>query len=432
MNDNFKQLQQDYTDLEANLALQLPFFRSKGNCYLLSDNNLKSEQLLYTYQRDCKGELSFNQTKTLKRFISLYRSLLATLALETDFDLNDPVLKQALDQNIVLANGDNIIEQFSLLRQQCQRLLTYYYSFVLASYSLHQAPVVTIQTELLRNLGNFDLNSLEVDLFIDWQGAKTDGKPDLLKIKNQEAAIHKLKIEISSQSELLAALSYLEEQLPEEMGYEIVYEAVIQALNDIYTEIYNFYYQQLFTNRLQLAEAANNIKLKFPEPNKLIIAKCIELFKTAESTMQADDREALSKLANSFLIKLNKLATNYNFFDPTRAKLYNLIFRLPSEFEQTVFTPFFSLDCQLLSLDPAENGIIISSFVAVNAPKLYTYAAILICGTGYNKAWGEKALEPVNFNLIDKFIDHADKLDRAAQANYQIEREATNIILGNI
>lgn len=431
MNDKFEALQTDFSSLEANLSLQLPFFSKSGNCFLLAETAPLSFRLLKAYESLCKLELSYEETNILKTFVPLYRNHLALLALEMQADLNDNDLKTALDRTAPLVSGDYIIQQFALIRQQIQKLLTRYYSIIVCSYSLKQVPVVTMQGLILDRID--EISNYTIEMFLDFDGLKKEGVPNLEKIKDQENKNHKLKIDISAQSEILDKIYWLEDNLEEDMGYEAIYESVLQSLSDIYYAIYGFYYEQLFTNRIPLQNVIANAKLKFPEVTNMFISRTQEIFKIVEAGMSLPaDKQAFSQICRDFSQRINKIIQTFPIFNFDQPKIYNLIFRQATDFEKKVYSPFFSVDAQLLSATPDENGMIISSFVINNSSKLLDYAAILILGENYNRLWQTKIINDVNSDLIDKLKQRADEIGLRNAANYSYNQRITNYMIGDI
>lgn len=417
MKEIFTTIQEDLESLDSALGYQIPFFRFEGNCFLIGDNEFKSNFLLQEYAKHCKLNLNFEDLQKLKPLTKSYRTLLASIALSMEKNISaDKQLKDALDTTDMGAGGNFLIFKFAKIRQQIQKLLTEMNSYLINSYSLKSIPPLTIQSAISKNLDDFNYNQDEVDMLVDVRKLKTEGMPDLEKFKAHEAKTSTIRIDLSAQTELIDKVEYFEMLMPDLLKFGILEDALIAAMSEVYTEIYTFLYEQLDKHKLERVPALQSLQAKYPDIKKLLAEYFAKVFALLEEDLGKNGGKEFKQIAQKFLRIYNDKAQIQRLFKYDNPRVYDIEIRQANAFESQNYKAFLAADIFLHPTMFNGTQTLVSTFALVPSPQSYEIIAILICNSRYNKAWSERALQMQGLGILaeaENSLDIALEKDRS-------------------
>jgi hypothetical protein len=419
MRDIFEDIKKDLRELENSLAFQVPYFRYDGNVYLVSNNLLKNKFLRQQYIKDCKLNLNFSDRQNLPPIVKSYRSLLALLALKMERDLEAEPLKSALDNSSSWYQGEDLIVKLSLVKSQMQYLLTILNGYLIGEYSFKSVPPNYTQDFLESDLDGFKFDTDEVDISIDLTGLKTNGIPDMEKIKQREKEDNSIKLKISTETEVLEKILLIEEYYPDIKDMGVLRGLIVSALTSTFNDIYNFLYEQIFTVNISVKEAIVNLKQKVPDAKMLFKTRLIKSYK--ELINENDYKQILpsEEYVSEFLDFIEVEIPKEIFFRYAEPRIYKINFREPSSLEKKLYNPIFSIDMNIHEEFTANVEVDLSTFCLGFSSKVYELSSMLICTRNFNKNWQQeklfdrevKGLERVGLDLdlqIDRINSQAN------------------------
>jgi hypothetical protein len=419
MRDIFEDIKKDLRELENSLAFQIPYFRYDGNVYLVSDNLLKNKFLRQQYIKDCKLNLNFSDRQNLPPIVKSYRSLLALLALKMERDLEAEPLKSALDNSSSWYQGEDLIVKLSLVKSQMQYLLTILNGYLIGEYSFKSVPPSYTQDFLESDLDGFKFDTDEVDISIDLTGLKTNGIPDMEKIKQREQEDNSLKLKISTETEVLEKILLIEEYYPDIKDMGVLRGLIVSALTSTFNDIYNFLYEQIFTVNISVKEAIVNLKQKVPDAKMLFKSRLIKSYKELINENNYKEILPSEEYVSEFLDFIEVEIPKEIFFWYDEPRIYKIHFREPSSLEKKLYNPVFSIDMNIHEEFTANVEVDLSTFCLGFSSKVYELSSMLICTRNFNKNWQQeklfdrevKGLERVGLDLdlqIDRINSQAN------------------------
>lgn len=426
MDEIFQIIQKDIIELENSLAYQIPFFKNQGNVYLVGDNQRKNEVLLEEYIKFCKLNLNHEDLNKLKSIAQGYRRTLIILATKMEIPWQqDTSFVKLVSNNPVDYSGINVIAKFAELKQKTQALLTELNSYLINSFSLKLIPPATVQNSIAQRLKDFDFNADDIDVYIDMDGLKTAGAPDLKKISQAEIQSNKFKILISANAEVLDVYRLFEQYFKDDLEDDLVGDIITAALEKVYTEVYKFIYEQIFINKLNTQTVLKNTHQKYGSIKDFFIKSFQEITEITKKDLSAAIDYDIESKTKEFMKGYKRLVSEDQMFADQRAKIYNLQIREANEFESNLYNSRVCFDCYLMPEAELGVNILVATLALVWAPRVYELSAILICGADYNKPWGEKVASQIGMGEIERLVDDEELASQAQQAIKGYEKYLT-------
>ncbi len=405
MIEKFQTILKDIQLLEKSLGKKMDFYKSQGNVYLLADNKFKSQELLDNYLNLLKTNVSHKDLEAFQNIIKPYEANLKLLIREMDKDPKQEL--QELEETNNSSSTNAILHRFAQIKQITQRLYTEFYAYFIDSYSLKVIPPASFQGIIEDNLDDFNFSPLEeIDLLVDLDNLKRAGKPDINKLKTEENKSQKFKIQISTNTEVLRIMDFIEFELADD---PIISEIVSDSLEKAYSQTYKFLYENLLTLKRPFEKVSSDLQKKIPNFHDFLIKNLKEVGKIWLTTQDKQQHQRIKSGINQIAQAIKQIEPK-ELFDFSYPRIYLGNFRQANTFEKDTYNAFTSLDLYSLP-EFTKDQVLLTTLALVYSPVVYRSASFLICGYDHNRTFRNDVLNKACTTTTEKILyDNRNKL----------------------
>ncbi len=350
-------------DIETSLKEQIPLFQNKINFFLHSENIFKDQILLNLHQTLIKLNINNKQIEKLKYFSFVFNALINDI----ENEISQKHLIKIIEKiNLNPQTNSELIKTFSLLRQTLHKYFFFINQYFIDSYAIKLIPMTNIQNIITENIYDFDFNNSDVELLIKTKYLKTNGELDKNKINQIEQEYYYFAKEISINSLLLKVIPIFQKEFEYNIFDEFFQAILENSLSMKYKEIFEFYYTQIYKNKIDPKQVIKNAQEKFKSfRNDLVIQINTDFLKNKNIIPKKIFEKNKNKL-KIIINFMNSMNTKY-LFDFSAPLIYKIKFQDSNKFEKFIYNAKISMEIYLFDILHNQNflsskAIIINSY----------------------------------------------------------------------